>query len=45
LLLLGANGGLYGLPPDLAAGLAPGLADALFDDTGSASSSAVRAQR
>ncbi len=32
LLLLGARGGLYGLPPDLAAGLAPGVADTLFDD-------------
>lgn len=32
LLLLGARGGLYGLPADLAAGLAPGIADTLFDD-------------
>ncbi|TFW27687.1 SMP-30/gluconolactonase/LRE family protein [Duganella callida] len=37
LLVLGGQGGLYGLPPDLAGGLAPGLADTLFDDSGSAS--------
>lgn len=37
LLVLGAQGGLYGLPPDLARGLAPGLADGLFIDSGSAS--------
>lgn len=35
LLLLGAQGGLYGLPPELARGLAPGLADTLFNDQGS----------
>ncbi|WP_229259674.1 SMP-30/gluconolactonase/LRE family protein [Duganella aceris] len=34
LLLLGARGGLYGLPSDLAAGLPPGIADTLFDDSG-----------
>jgi L-arabinonolactonase len=45
LLVLGARGGLYGLPPDLAAGLAPGIADTLFDDGGSASSAAFRAQQ
>jgi L-arabinonolactonase len=32
MLLLGTHGGLYGLPADLAAALAPGLADTLFDD-------------
>ena len=32
LLLLGAQGGLYGLPPDLAQGLAPGVADTPFND-------------
>ena len=32
LLLLGARGGLYGLPPGLADALAPGVADTLFDD-------------
>lgn len=37
LLVLGAQGGLYGLPPDLARGLAPGVADSLFIDSGSAS--------
>jgi L-arabinonolactonase len=37
LLVLGAQGGLYGLPPDLAQGLAPGVADSLFIDSGSAS--------
>nr|WP_315257634.1 SMP-30/gluconolactonase/LRE family protein [uncultured Duganella sp.] len=37
LLVLGAQGGLYGLPPDLAKGLAAGVADGLFDDGGSAS--------
>jgi L-arabinonolactonase len=37
LLVLGAQGGLYGLPPDLLKGLAPGLADTLFVDSGSAS--------
>jgi L-arabinonolactonase len=36
LLVLGAQGGLYGLPAELAASLAPGLADTLFDDSGSA---------
>jgi L-arabinonolactonase len=45
LLVLGARGGLYGLPPDLAAGLAPGIADTLFDDSGTASSPAFRMQR
>jgi len=37
LLVLGAQGGLYGLPPDLTRGMAPGLADTLFIDSGSAS--------
>jgi L-arabinonolactonase len=37
LLVLGEQGGLYGLPPDLARGLAPGVADGLFIDSGSAS--------
>jgi L-arabinonolactonase len=37
LLVLGAQGGLYGLPPDLVQGMAPGLADSLFIDSGSAS--------
>ncbi|HEX5344564.1 MAG TPA: SMP-30/gluconolactonase/LRE family protein [Duganella sp.] len=37
LLVLGAQGGLYGLPPDLLNGLAPGVADTLFVDGGSAS--------
>jgi L-arabinonolactonase len=32
MLLLGTRGGLYGLPADVADGLAPGLADTLFDD-------------
>jgi len=32
LLLLGAQGGLYGLPPDLAQGLVPGVADTPFYD-------------
>lgn len=32
LLLLGARGGLYGLPPGVADGLAPGVADTPFDD-------------
>ncbi|WP_332853183.1 SMP-30/gluconolactonase/LRE family protein [Duganella sp. S19_KUP01_CR8] len=32
LLLLGARGGLYGLPPGVAEGLAPGMADTPFDD-------------
>jgi L-arabinonolactonase len=45
LLLLGARGGLYGLPPDLAAGLAPGIADTLFDDSGTGSSAAFHSQR
>ena len=49
LLVLGANGGLYGLPADLAVGLAPGIADTLFDDTGTGSSPilipALRTQR
>lgn len=40
LLVLGAQGGLYGLPPDLLKGLAPGVADSLFIDSGSASSAA-----
>ncbi|MRW92252.1 SMP-30/gluconolactonase/LRE family protein [Duganella sp. FT80W] len=43
LLMLGAQGGLYGLPPDLAKGQAAGLADTLFIDCGSASSSELRA--
>ncbi|NYE61517.1 sugar lactone lactonase YvrE [Duganella sp. 1224] len=43
LLVLGARGGLYGLPPDLAEGLAPGVADGLFADGGSASSPLARA--
>lgn len=33
LLLLGARGGLYRLPPGQAGELAPGVADTLFDDT------------
>jgi L-arabinonolactonase len=37
LLVLGAQGGLYGLPPDLAQGLARGVPDSLFIDSGSAS--------
>jgi L-arabinonolactonase len=37
LLVLGAQGGLYGLPADLAGGLAPGVKDGLFIDSGSAS--------
>ncbi|WP_229260847.1 SMP-30/gluconolactonase/LRE family protein [Duganella levis] len=37
LLVLGAQGGLYGLPPDVAKGLARGVADSLFIDSGSAS--------
>jgi L-arabinonolactonase len=45
LLVLGAQGGLYGLPPDLLKGLAPGLADSLFKDSGSASTSASRLVR
>lgn len=32
LLLLGARGGLYGLPPGVAEELAPGVADTPFDD-------------
>jgi L-arabinonolactonase len=40
LLVLGAQGGLYGLPPDLARGLARGVADTLFIDGGSASTHA-----
>jgi L-arabinonolactonase len=42
LLVLGAQGGLYGLPPDLLHGLAPGLNDSLFKDSGSASTSVSR---
>jgi len=42
LLVLGAQGGLYGLPPDLAQGLAPGVADSLFIDSGSASNPVSR---
>ncbi|MTV39167.1 SMP-30/gluconolactonase/LRE family protein [Duganella radicis] len=42
LLVLGAQGGLYGLPPDLARGLAPGVADSLFVDSGSASIGSTR---
>jgi L-arabinonolactonase len=45
LLVLGSLGGLYGLPPDIAAGLVPGIADTLFDDGGTASTAALRAQR
>jgi L-arabinonolactonase len=45
LLLLGARGGLYGLSPDLAAGLAPGLADTPFDDGAALSSAFPRAHR
>ncbi|MYM68664.1 SMP-30/gluconolactonase/LRE family protein [Pseudoduganella sp. FT55W] len=45
LLVLGAQGGLYGLPPDLLKGLTPGVADALFRDGGSASSGSARAGR
>ncbi|MBV7537044.1 SMP-30/gluconolactonase/LRE family protein [Duganella sp. sic0402] len=37
LLVLGEQGGLYGLPPDLARGLAPGVKEGLFIDSGSAS--------
>lgn len=43
LLVLGAQGGLYGLPPDLLRGLAPGMADALFIDSGSASTASLHA--
>jgi len=43
LLVLGAQGGLYGLPPDLARGLAPGVADSLFIDSGSASTALAQA--
>ncbi|MYM24124.1 SMP-30/gluconolactonase/LRE family protein [Duganella sp. FT135W] len=43
LLVLGAQGGLYGLPPDLLKGLTPGLADALFLDSGSASTGGSQA--
>ncbi len=43
LLVLGAQGGLYGLPADLAQGLAPGLADTPFVDYGSAASAGLRA--
>ncbi len=32
MLLLGARGGLYGLPPGVAEGMAPGVADTPFDD-------------
>ncbi|WP_432380376.1 SMP-30/gluconolactonase/LRE family protein [Duganella sp. P38] len=43
LLVLGAQGGLYGLPPDLARGLAPGVEDGLFIDSGSASTGRAHA--
>jgi L-arabinonolactonase len=43
LLVLGAQGGLYGLPPDLLKGLAPGVADTLFVDSGSASTAGLQA--
>jgi len=42
LLVLGARGGLYRLPADLAAGLAPGLADTPFDDSGTLAARAPR---
>jgi sugar lactone lactonase YvrE len=45
LLVLGAHGGLYGLPPDLLKGLAPGLADTLFIDGGSASTAGLHMLR
>ncbi|MYM82140.1 SMP-30/gluconolactonase/LRE family protein [Duganella sp. FT50W] len=44
LLVLGARGGLYGVPPDGAGKLAPGVADGLFDDGGSASTTVTHAQ-
>ena len=43
LLVLGAQGGLYALPPDLQNGLPPGQADTLFIDSGSASTASSRA--
>jgi len=43
LLVLGLQGGLYGLPPDLSAELAPGVADTLFIDSGSASTAGLHA--
>lgn len=43
LLVLGAQGGLYGLPPGLLKGLAPGVADTLFIDSGSASTAGLHA--
>jgi L-arabinonolactonase len=43
LLVLGAQGGLYGLPPGLLKGLAPGVADTLFVDSGSASTAGSHA--
>lgn len=43
LLVLGAQGGLYGLPSDLREDLAPGLADTLFVDGGSASTPGLQA--
>lgn len=43
LLVLGAQGGLYGLPPGLLKGLVPGMADTLFVDSGSASTAGLRA--
>ncbi|RZT08860.1 Sugar lactone lactonase YvrE [Duganella sp. CF402] len=43
LLVLGAQGGLYGLPPGLLKGLAPGVADTLFIDSGSASTASLHA--
>lgn len=42
LLVLGARGGLYRLPADLAAGLAPGIADTPFDDSGTLAARAPR---
>jgi L-arabinonolactonase len=45
LRVLGAHGGLYGLPPDLLKGMAPGVADTLFIDGGSASSAGLHASR
>jgi L-arabinonolactonase len=45
LLVLGAQGGLYGLPSDLLKGLTPGVADALFIDSGSASIAPARTER
>jgi len=46
LLMLGSRGGLYGLPSELADGLAPGVPDTPFDDSASIAAAATRrAQR